>query len=185
MTEITESKRVYSSEKLKVDEVTVLQDGDTQKREIVRHSPGVSIVVLRSRGGETAQGYEVIMIQQFRAPAEKELIELVAGIMDEGETPLEAAKRELREETGLEANNWVELGTLYASPGYVDEQLTLFLARDTRYVGDDPDDTENLRLCAMPFTLALESVKKGEIQDLKTAAGLFWASLYLSEEMSA
>lgn len=184
MAEITEQKRVFDGEMVKLDVVTVVQGEESHEREVVRHDPGVSIVVLRTRGGETPQGHDVVLIQQFRAPAEKELKEIVAGIMDEGETPLETAKRELREETGLEANEWIELGKLYPSPGYLDEHLTLFIARDVRYIGDDPDETEHLNVCSMPFTLALEQVQKGEIQDMKTVAGLLWASVYLANEMN-
>ena len=184
MEEILDSKRVYDGKMVQVDAVNVaLSDGSTSEREVVRRTPGVCIVMLRQRGDEVRQGVEVMLIQQFRVPAEKELLEIVAGMIDEGETPLESAKRELREETGYEADEWAELGTFYASPGYTDEQLTLFLARDGHYVGDDPDDTEDLNIRTIPFTLALEEVRKGKIQDLKTVAGLLWAAAYLESEM--
>ncbi|MBA3532984.1 MAG: NUDIX hydrolase, partial [Ardenticatenales bacterium] len=150
--------------------------------EVVRHAPVVSIVALQEPGKTTERGYQVVMVKQYRAPVEEEVLELVAGHVDEGESPLEAARRELREETGFAAEEWTELGTLYSSPGFTDERATIFIARGLSHVGAELDAGETLSLHFVPFTMALASIKSGEIRDAKSVAGLLWASFQLEYE---
>jgi ADP-ribose pyrophosphatase len=182
MNEITQRETIYEGKLLSLETVKVRgKDGEERARDVVRHKPGVTILALREESDAVAQGYQVVMVQQYRPPLEQELLELVAGIIDEGETPLEAAQRELREETGLVAEEWVELGTIVSSPGFTDERITIFLARTLQQVGADPDPEENLSICTMPFTLLMQDLLAGKIQDAKTVAGLLWLSVYLSQ----
>ncbi len=183
MPEITKQQRVYDGKLIQVDVVEETRDGGgVQQREVVHHKPGVAIVVMQEHSDVVVYGYQVIMVEHYRTPIGVRLTELVAGMVDEGETPLEAAKRELGEEVGLEAGQWDELGTLYTSPGFTDEAITLYLARDVRGASAKTDEKEQLSLCMVPFALALEQVRKGEIQDMKTVAGLLWTSYVLEEE---
>jgi ADP-ribose pyrophosphatase len=182
MQSISDRETLYEGKMVRLEVLTVQQDGKELKREVVRHDPGVAIIALQERGDIKRQGHQVILVEQYRPALGREVLEIVAGLVDEGEEPLEAAQRELREETGLEADEWVELGSLYSSPGFTDEKITFFFARDVRHVGSDPDAHEKLSICTMPFTLALEDVRAGKIRDAKTVAGLLWAATYLQDE---
>ena len=96
-------------------------------RFIVRH-PGSAVMM------PVDDKDRVLLVKQFRLPAQRELWELPAGRLDPGESPLQAAKRELREETGYKAKKWVKLASFWATPGYVDEKMNLFLALDLTQV---------------------------------------------------
>src|SRR5450755_291432 len=104
-----------------VDEVAHDSSGFEIHRSIVRH-PGSAVMLA------VDEKERILLVKQFRLPAEKDLWELPAGRIDPGETPLEAAKRELREETGFQAKKWVKLISYWASPGYVAEKMNVFLA---------------------------------------------------------
>jgi ADP-ribose pyrophosphatase len=182
MQSISNTETIYEGKMVRLEVLTVQQDGKELKREVVRHAPGVAIVALQERGDIKRQGHQVIMVEQFRPALGREVLEIVAGLVDEGEMPLEAAKRELREEVGLEADDWVELGSLYTSPGFTDEKITFFFARDVRHVGSDPDANEKISLCTMPLTLALQDARAGKTQDSKTVIGLLWAAAHLQDE---
>ncbi len=135
-------------------------------REIVRH-PG-SAVVLAQRDDE-----RVLLVRQFRLAAGKSLWEAVAGRVDEGESPLEAARRELAEEAGLAARRWKLLGCFYPSPGYVDERMWLFLARGLRPTPSHPDPDERIRKRWFRLPEIGGMVRRGLIEDAKTIIGFF------------
>src|ERR1051326_3643072 len=97
--------------------------GVTVDREVVLH-PGSAVMLARDSAGR------ILLVQQFRLPARKMLWELPAGRLDEGETPLQAARRELTEETGYRAKRWERLTAFYPSPGYCAERMTVFLAEE-------------------------------------------------------
>ena len=121
---IISSKEVLKNKLFRiVDEVATDPSGFQIHRFIVRH-PGSAVMM------PVDEKERILLVKQFRLPAERDLWELPAGRLDPNESPLKAAKRELREETGLTAKKWVKLASFWASPGYVDEKMSLFLAFD-------------------------------------------------------
>jgi 8-oxo-dGTP pyrophosphatase MutT (NUDIX family) len=126
-------------------------------KDVVVHGPSVAIVAL--------DGDEVVLVRQERVPAGGELLELPAGMVDEGETPLEAAQRELREETGLRGGTWEELPSFFTTPGFCDERMYLFLATGLE-AGEAEEEIELVRL---PVDEAI-----AQVEDAKTLVGLLF-----------
>lgn len=147
-------------------DVAILPDGSEANREVVEHNGGVCVLPL-------TENNEIIFVKQFRYPYMEELLEIPAGKRDsKDEDPLSCGKRELREETGAESNNFVFLGELYPSPGYVNEVIYMYYADGLTYGECDPDDDEFLDLVKIPFDKAVEMVVSGEIKDAKTQAAV-------------
>lgn len=149
---------VYEGKKFSVE----VEDG----KEVVRH-PGSTAVVAIHEGA-------IVLVRQHREPADRKLLELPAGTLEAGEDPLESAQRELEEEVGLRGGRWRGLGTYFASPGFLDEQMHLFLAEDLEEGEQDLDDDEDVEIVRWPVE-ELES-RLDELEDLKTVAALL---LYL------
>ena len=139
-------------------------DGETSEREIVAH-PGAVVIV--------AHDDEVLfMVRQPReAVGEESLLELPAGKLDEeGETPLQCAKRELVEEVGLEASDWKQLKSIYTSPGFTDEEAHLFLATGLRRVDPEPTDGERIEIVEVPLAKLDDAIE--ECEDAESLIGL-------------
>ncbi len=149
---------------LRVDEV-ILENGRQAKREVVDHPGGVCVLPLNENG-------EVTLVRQFRYPYREELLEIPAGKRDHGEDPLECGKRELEEETGLRAAQYVSLGELYPSPGYFSEVIYLYLATGLTKAAQRLDEDEFLDICTMPLAEAVEQTLQGKIKDAKTQVAL-------------
>lgn len=188
MAHIVSSERVYEGKIVNVDRLVVEEGGQRLNREVARHAPSVAIVVLQEQTDVVAQGQQLLLIQQYRAAADQPVIELVAGGVDDGEEPLAAAQRELREELGLGSERWTELGTFFTSPGFTDEAMTIFLAHNARPVEPGDDESEATRAerqrispYMLPLTLAMEELGRGKINDLKTALGILWALQWISQ----
>ena len=147
---------------LKVDQAQ-LPDGKVATREVVEHPGGVAILALDEENNVT-------LVQQYRYPFHQVLLELPAGKLDAGEDHRPAALRELSEETGLEAGELTYLGHIYASPGFCDEALHMYLARDLTRARQHLDEDEFLDVVTMPFDTLVEQVMSGEITDAKTVA---------------
>jgi ADP-ribose pyrophosphatase len=144
--------------------------GVTARRDIVRH-PG-SVVVLAVEG--SGKNARVLLARQFRHAANREMLELPAGRIDPGETPLQGAKRELMEETGYRARKWSKAMFFYVSPGFLDETMTIFLAQGLEAGQATPEEDEVIRPQLVPLAKAVEMVMRGRIQDAKTIAGVLW-----------
>lgn len=144
--------------------------GVTARRDIVRH-PG-SVVVLAVEG--TGSNARVLLARQFRHAANSEMLELPAGRIDPGETPLQGAKRELIEETGYRARKWSKAMFFYVSPGFLDETMTIFLAQGLTAGEATPEEDEVIRPRLVPLAKAVDMVMRGKIQDAKTIAGVLW-----------
>src|ERR1035438_5223195 len=126
---------------------------------------------------ETAQTAwrDIAAHRQFRLPAAKSLWELPAGRLDEGEKPLEAARRELKEETGYKARNWRRLTTFWPSPGFVAEKMTIFLATGLTAGEAQPMDDERIECRWFARKELDEMIRGGKIEDGKTIIGfLTW-----------
>ena len=150
-----------------------LPNGKLAEREVVYHPGGVAILALGEDG-------MVPLVRQFRYPIQQLLLELPAGKLDrDSEDQLEAAKRELSEETGLEAEDWTYLGSMLVSPGFCDERLHMYLARDLKRKEQHLDEDEFLNVEVMPFDELLKQVMDGTIEDAKTVAATLKTKLYL------
>lgn len=150
--------------RLRVDEAQ-LPDGATATREVVMHPGGVGIVAL-------TEAEEVLLVRQFRYPYGEVVTEIPAGKREPGEEPLITGKRELAEETGFRADNWVSLGTLYPTPGYCDEVIYLYLATGLHPVEAHPDADEFLEAERMPLEEAVALALAGGLPDAKTQTAI-------------
>lgn len=171
-------EKVYEGRLLHVhrDEVR-LPDGKESVREYITHPGAVVVIAL------TAEGH-LILERQHRYPLHRDFIELPAGKIDAGEEPLACAQRELQEETGYVATEWQYVTTLYPCIGYTDERLVYYLARDLRFEGHKRDEDEFLEIFTLPFSDAMDMVRRGEICEAKTVMGLFWLEKLLSGDWS-
>ena len=123
------------------------------------------------------------LVRQFRAPIEQALVEIPAGKLDApGEDRLLAARRELHEETGLTAGRWDHLCDIVTTPGFSNEKISLYLARDLRRGDAAPDEDEFLNLLRVPFAQAVAAAARGEIPDAKTVCALLLADRRMREE---
>jgi ADP-ribose pyrophosphatase len=149
-----------------------LSDGTKTERELVSHREAVAVVAVNDK-------QELLMVTQYRYPIGRDMLELPAGLIDEGEAPLETAKRELKEETGYEAKKWELLTTTYSSPGSHDEKIYIYLAEELTHVSElSLDEDERLTLSIESFGDIMKGIKTGEIQDGKTIIGvLLYSSL--------
>jgi len=149
-----------------VEEVAKDPSGFEIKRAIVRH-PGSAVMMA------VDEKSRVLLVRQFRLPAERDLWELPAGRLDPGESPLKAAKRELREETGYKAKTWVKLASFWASPGYIDEKMNLYLALELTEGKQEPMEDERIETRWFPKRELRDLIREGKIVDAKTIVGYF------------
>ncbi len=141
-------------------------------REIVEHPGAVAILAVDRQG-------HILMVKQYRQPAGKFMLEIPAGKIEPGEEPLDCAKRELPEETGMQGRSWSEVYCFYPSPGFCDELIYLYSARDLEPVKpatSDPD--EEITCITMPLKEAAKRIADGEITDGKTIIAVQHAMLY-------
>ncbi len=164
---IVSSKEVLKNKLFTVtDETATDPDGFEIHRNIVRH-PGSAVMLALD------EQKRILLVKQFRLPAGQELWELPAGRLDPGEQPLEAAKRELREETGYHANTWKKLISFWPSPGYVGEKMDIFLAKDLTEGQQELMDDERIKLQWFDALEVGAMIRRGEILDGKTLIGYF------------
>jgi len=165
---IISSNEVYRSKIFRVtDDRASDESGFEIHRAIVRHAGSAVMMAVEED--------RVLLVRQFRLPAGKELWELPAGKVDEGEQPLDAAKRELQEETGYSAKNWRPLVSFFPTPGYVEERMTLFLATELTAGEATPMDDERIETRWFGREELRKMVYAGEVEDGKTLIGfLLW-----------
>lgn len=141
----------------------VLEHWGGDDREIVDHPGAVAVVAIDSED-------RVVLVSQFRGPARAKVLELPAGTLDEDEAPLDCARRELREETGLDGGRWDELASFWSTPGFCRERVTVFVAEDVEEREPDPSSDEELELVRWP--MADLASRLDELEDAKTLVGL-------------
>jgi ADP-ribose pyrophosphatase len=152
----------------------VLENGDAAYREIIRHPGAVGVLARKADG-------TFVLVRQYRKAVEQYMTEVVAGLLDAGEEPESAARRELLEETGCVAKALIHLGTVHASPGYVDEKVEVYLGEldGAASVAQELDHGEHVEVVLMSREELSKAIRAGGIQDAKTLAA--WA-LFLEYE---
>lgn len=156
---------------LQVDEVE-LPNGRTSKREIVKHPGAVAILPLTNDNN-------IVMVEQFRKPLERTIVEIPAGKLEKGEEPRETAIRELEEETGYECDSLEWLISFYTSPGFADEIVHLYIAKGLKKKKDAAtlDEDEFVNLLEVSLEEAIQLIKEQKIYDAKTAYAVTYLQL--------
>lgn len=159
-------KRIYEGKILNLDVDKVeLPDGSVATRECVRHHGGAAVLYV--------VGGRVLLVKQFRYAYGKEIYEIPAGKLEEGEDPKQAAQRELKEETGYVANEIIPFLKIYPTPGYTDEIIRVYLAKNCYLNSQKLDEGEFLNVSLVKIEDVLEMIESGEICDAKTVAAIY------------
>lgn len=167
------SRRAYLAKSIEVlDKVVRLPDDRFAHRDVVTY-PGGAVCVIAVTSED-----QIVLVRQYRAAPETVMLEIPAGRRHVRERFLTAARRELREETGYAANSWKKCVEFWPSPGFVDERLTLYLARDLQPGPTDMDSDEFIRPVLMPVGEAIERCRDGRMNDAKTLIGLLWYAAF-------
>ena len=163
---ITSSKQVYDCGLFRVTEDRAVDPKSSFeiKRSVVRHAGSAVMMAVDAK-------QRILLVRQYRLPAEAYLWELPAGRLDPGETPLQAARRELIEETGCRARKWTKLAHFFASPGYVQERMTIYLAEDLTQGEATPMDDERIETRWFTAKEVESMIRSGKIVDGKTMIG--------------
>jgi ADP-ribose pyrophosphatase len=170
-------QHIYTGNVIAVDLLTVtLPNGKEATRDIVSH-PGASVVIPLTDEGE------LYMVNQFRKPLERESLEIPAGKLDKGEEPFECARRELKEETGLEAENIKHVISVHSTPGFCNEVLHMYLATGLIEGEACTDEDEFLSVEKIPVKVLLDKVFSHEITDAKTIIGILLADKIIKGEI--
>ena len=159
-------KTIYEGRAIKLHIDTVRTSGGRETtREIVEHSDCVAIIAVDPDDN-------ILLVEQFRKPVEKALLEIPAGGIEPGEEPEATLCRELREETGYLPRKVERLGGFYSAPGYCNEYLYLYLASDLVFDPLEAEDTEGISLMRIPIDEVFALISTGRICDAKSIAGL-------------
>ena len=173
---ILNRKERFFGHAFNVSQVEVrLPDGRERQYDLIQHTDSIAIVPVDQAG-------RVYFVSQYRIGSESELLELPAGVMEVGETPLECAKREIREEIGMAAKEMKQLGGFYLAAGYANEYMTVFLATGLYESPLDPDADEFLNISTMTIPEAYAFARDGNFHDSKTLAALLLAQQFLIKE---
>lgn len=166
---------VYNGSFLKVlkDEVE-FPNRKKGTREYIPH-PGAAMIIPVTDNGQ------LVMLRQYRYAVQSVFIEFPAGKIDAGEDALQTAKRELQEETGLQAENYRHLTTIHPVIGYSNEKIEIYLATTLKAASSQHlDEEEFLEIFEISFAEAMEKMQQGQITDVKTMIGLFWYNQVLN-----
>lgn len=165
---ITSSREVYKCNLFRVteDRASDPKTGFKVKRSVVRHAGSAVMMAVDDR-------QHILLVRQYRLPAGRYMWELPAGRLDAGEKPLQAAKRELIEETGYRARRWTKLARFFVSPGFVDERMTIYLAEDLTAGAAAPMDDERIETRWFPAREVERMIENGRIDDAKTIVGFY------------
>lgn len=163
------SRRVYDGNIIgvRVDTI-VLGNSEEFKREVVEHNTAVTMVPIDNNEN-------VLLVRQYRHPTQLTLLETPAGIVEELESPDEAAQRELREEVGYGSYDLRIMGGFWTSPGFCTEFMYAYIAKDLRPSPLEQDSDENILVEKLPLSRITQLIRLGEIQDSKTITALLMA----------
>jgi ADP-ribose pyrophosphatase len=157
--------------------------GVRARRDVIRHSGSIVVLAVeepgragtrKGRGNGKGAEPRILLERQYRHAAQSMMWELPAGRIDDGETALTAAKRELFEETGYNALQWKRILHFYVSPGFLDETMTIYLARGLRAGVAQPEADERIAVSFFGLSEAKQMALNGRIRDAKTIAGILW-----------
>lgn len=169
-------RNIYTGRVIRLDlEEVELPNGATAPLEIVHHPGGAAIVAIDEQA-------RVCLLRQYRHAAGGWIWELPAGKIDDREPPLQTARRELQEEAGMIAGEWLSLGDCLSSPGILTETVHLFLATRLQPAPHRPEEHEVLEVHWLPFETAYEMGQSGELRDAKSLAGIFRAGAHLRSQ---
>jgi ADP-ribose pyrophosphatase len=167
-TSVLSHQEIYSGKIVKLHVDTIRQaSGRTTIREVVLHPGGVAAIPVLKDG-------RLLLIRQFRYPIGKFILEIPAGKLDSGQSPLETIAREIEEETGYCAGVLTHECTFYTTPGISDESIHLFLARELTLKAQRLEEGEHITVEAYTLEECLEKIRAGEINDGKTILGILW-----------
>ena len=167
------SESIYDGKIIKVRvEQVELDDGSHAMRELIAHPGGVGVIAVDENN-------EVFMVTQYRIAAKSMMMEIPAGKLEYGEDPLECGERELIEETGYRASEFLHLGEYYATPGYCEEKLNIYLAKGLEFVGQHLDEGEFLNVKKYSLDELYGMVMDNKIHDAKTAIAILKAKAVL------
>lgn len=159
---------VYKGKKFNVHKfLTTLPDGRKAIGEVVDYPGAAAILPLLPNN-------MVLLLKQYRVPIGKWIIEIPAGTLKPGEKPLECAQRELEEETGFKAKTWIKMLEIYTSPGYSNEVLHIFLAKELEEGVKKTENTEVIENTYFTLDKAIALIKRGIIKDAKTIIAIFY-----------
>lgn len=166
----TKTTPIYDGKivKLQVDDVT-LPNGNVAKREIIKHPGAVAVIAVTDEG-------KLVLVEQYRKALERSIIEIPAGKLEPGEEPIVTARRELEEETGYGAQSLTYLQAFATSPGFADEIIHLFVAKDLYKIENkaELDEDEFVELLEVSLEEAGQMVADERIYDAKTAFAVLW-----------
>lgn len=163
------SELIYDGKIIRVKKDTVsLPDGKQATRELVGHPGGVGVIAVTEQR-------EVLMVRQYRIAAREMMLEIPAGKLEYGEDPKACGIRELEEETGYQAASITYLGQYYATPGYCEEKISLYMAAGLTKTKQNLDDGEFLAVEKIPLDTLYQMVMRNEINDMKTAVAVLKA----------
>jgi ADP-ribose pyrophosphatase len=168
---VISSKTAFRGKVFNVMTDDVEEPGNVRaRRDVIRHSGSIVVLPL----DDSARSPRVLLERQYRYAAGRRMWELPAGRVDPGENNLAAARRELLEETGYRAARWQRALFFYVSPGFLDESMTVFLARGLRKGVAQPEEDERISVRFFPLRQAVRMAMTGKIVDAKTIASLLW-----------
>jgi ADP-ribose pyrophosphatase len=166
---LIESQRIFTGAVFDVDRDRIIEEeGIEIVREVVRHPGGAGGLPLLEDG-------RVILVRQYRHPAGRELLEIPAGRIEDGEMPLDCAAREIEQETGFRARHLEKLAEFYTTPGFCEEKLHIYLATGLVAAPRQLDHDEFVDVVDLPLADAVDMAKRGEIEDSKTIIALLLA----------
>ncbi|MGA7683905.1 MAG: NUDIX hydrolase [Terriglobales bacterium] len=170
---VLSSRVAYAGPVFKVTTDQVEEPGGIRaRRDVIRHSGSIVVLAVDDSTAEP----RILLERQYRHAAQSMMWELPAGRIDDGESPLGAARRELLEETGFTARQWKRILHFYVSPGFLDETMTIYLARGLRPGKAQPEPDERIATRFFPLAAARKMALNGRIRDAKTICGILWLS---------
>lgn len=165
------SKLIFKGKVLTMKYDTVLlPNGANATREIIEHPGAVAVVPVTNDG-------RIVLVRQYRYPVGKIMLEIPAGKLDKGESPDNCAMRELAEETGYMAGQLVKMTSIYTTPGFTDEIIHVYMARNLTVTDQHPDEDEFINVEVYTKEQIKEMIADGTICDAKSMVGLFMAGI--------